>query len=593
MNTWHATVRLIAAHRRLYATSLLVQIPRYLIILAPGLIIRELFSSLAGTHLAGWNLSTLIALLIAAGVARFVILLAATFYEQTCLGYSTALLRGNVLDALLRRSNAQSLPHPAGDIANRLSNDTQAVASYINNLFLVIGSAVAALVAVIIMVGINPLLTTIALLPLIAAGIIVNYTGARLQMYRRRHRETDGAVSSFLGEAFNIVQAIQVSAADNAIVEHLKRLNQNRRQAAVRERLFNEVITLSSLRNVVQLGTGVILLLSGQAMSDGTFTVGDFSLFVYFLIAIGDFIFVLGSNMAAAKQTNVALERLASLLQEQPVQKLTEPRPVYLAGQLPQLPYTAKAAPHMLDTLTVRGLSYRYPASNRGIEQIDLTLRRGSFTVITGRIGAGKSTLLQTLLGLLPRDAGDIYWNGERVEQPADFFGPPRTAYTAQAPRLFSNTLRDNILLGLPEHVVDLQQAIRHAVMAHDLAQIAQGLETVVGPRGVRLSGGQIQRTAAARMFVREPELLVCDDLSSALDVKTEATLWQHMFEQRHVTCLVVSHRRATLQRADHIIVLKEGRIEAEGTLQDVLRTSAEMQQLWSTPQQDADNQRN
>jgi ATP-binding cassette subfamily B protein len=326
---------------------------------------------------------------------------------------------------------------------------------------------------------------------------------------------------------------------------------------------------------------GLILLLAAQSMRNGSFSVGDFALFVYYLGFVTDFTQFYGRYMAHYQQTCVSFQRFADLMEGTPIERLVSHNPLHLRDKL-----TVKAKMNIseadkLEAIEVKNLSYKHEGSDSGISDVSFKLKRHSFTVICGKIGSGKTTLLRTLLGLLPSGSGEIIWNGKAVNDPSEFFVYPRSAYTAQIPHLLSDTVRDNILLGIHSEGADIDKAIYSAVLEKDIDTLESGLETMVGPRGVKLSGGQVQRVAAARMFARDAELLVFDYISSALDVETEGLLWERIFKEKNKTCLVVSNRKTALQHADHIIVLDNGRIAAEGDLETLLQSCEEIKQIW------------
>jgi ATP-binding cassette subfamily B protein len=583
LSTWHYWWALIRCHPGLYALTSFLRIFIFAVgFQAWGLVTRWSFDALSNDAPWGWGPTTWAVLLVVAALTRSLLILADMYCFFVWEFSSSAVMRRNLFQRILDRPGARALPGSTGEAISRFREDPEEVGNFTAWALFIIAQLVFALIAVVIMVQISLRITILVFLPLLLVVVMANLAMARVQKYREASREATGGVTGFIGELFNAVAAIKLAVAEEPVLRHFHTLNEARRKSALKDRLFSEVLS-SIFRNTVNVGAGLIMLLAGQALQSGAFTVGDFALFVFYLGFIADWTAQVGMFLPRLRQAGVALGRMNHLLQGAPPALLVKKVPTHLRGPLPALHHTPPPAAAPLETLSVRGLTYHYPGSTNGITDINLTLRRGTFVVVTGRIGSGKTTLVRTLLGLLPRAGGEIHWNDQVISDPAAFLVPPQTAYTPQLPSLFSETLRHNILAGLAVSDQQLDAAVAAAVLEQDLPHLEHGLETLIGPRGVKLSGGQRQRTAAARMFVRTPELLVLDDLSSALDVATERQLWARLFANPDRTCLVISHRRAALRQADHILILQDGKVLDEGTLAELLARCPEMRELWQT----------
>lgn len=578
-NIWQLLWRMIRYTPRLYLIDAFFWLFIVGLPILPGLIIREFFNTLTGESKYNFSPTTLIIFLLAIGLARVIFIFIGRLTKTQHRFTMSALLRHNLLQTILKRPGAMSLPVSPGELISYFRDDIELIEDNIVGTAEILDAGIFAFISLIILANINWKMTILVFLPLILVIIIIKQMEKRIKRYRRASRIATEKVTGLIGEIFNSVQAIKVAGAETLLISHFQQLNEQRRKAILKDQLFAAILN-SNFQNLVNLGTGIILLTAATSLQQSTndLSVGDFALFVYYLAFITEFVTYLGEFIASSKQTEVSFERMTALIENQnnSALSLVAPQPLYLNhifGQQQQLPQIKTSLNYSsiqlsLQELTIQNLTYHYPGTNQGVENISFSLPRGSLTVITGGIGAGKTTLLRTLLGLLPLQSGKIYWNGCLIDDPTNFFVPPRSAYTSQIPQLFSQTLRKNLLMGWDTTKNNIQKALYTSVFTEDVTDMSLGLETLVGHKGVRLSGGQLQRAAITRALIRQPELLVFDDISSALDVQTEEKLWSRLLDKHNnsqwqPTILIVSHREWLLNRADRVIFLDKGNISS------------------------------
>lgn len=530
--------------------------------LALGLVTRAYFDRVTGASPgAVWVAVALVAAVQASEVLTE--LAVGRTWSGFCYETHT-LLQRNALAGILRSFGRSGLPLPPSDAISRFRDEPPSITmGSMDGIADLVGRGLFAFIGGAVMWRIDPLLTLAAFAPVIVSSAISDTLGSRSARYAASARESTSVLSTYVGELMSASLAVRVAGAGPHVVTRLAAIGEARRRLSLRDRVFAESVN-SMNHHLVHVGTGAVLLLGAGKIRSGSFSVGDFALFVVFLDQLTYLPAEIGRVLTELKRTGVSIDRLHALMPSEPRGAVVAHAPISVRGPLPPAPTPGPA--DRLERLDLLGLTCIHPSSGRGVVDVSLSLERGSFTVVTGRIGSGKTTLLHSVLGLLPRQAGEIRWNGELVEDPAGFFVPPHAAFTPQVPRLFSETLGANLRLGRPADEEAEDSALLAAVLEDDVAALTAGIDTVVGRRGVKLSGGQVQRAAAARMFLHAAELFVVDDLSSALDVSTEAELWRRLLARRsEVTCLVASHSPIALANADQVVVLDAGRHAPDG----------------------------
>jgi ATP-binding cassette subfamily B protein len=548
-----------------YATSWIGWITFFSVPLLSGLIVKVVLDRIVDPDAAApWGL---LGVLVGLEAARWALLVTVAVQWHGCwVGWQTV-PRVNVLRSLVSDPGpaAGRLPGAPGEAVSRFRDDVQDVSMVLDVWLDLSGSVVTSAVALTVLLAIDPRVAVAVVLPTLVAMAACSWLGPRLRVWRRQAREAAARVTGFIGDVFGAVLAVQAAGAEPSVGRRFGQINAARARVSLRDQVGSEVVR-SLGYGTGEVAAGVALVVVATQFGRGGLSVGDLGLFAAYASLIADLPKWVGRYLVYSQQADVSLDRLAELLVEPERRAVAAPARTYLRHGPPPLAASVVRTPvdgdgdiGPLRELRADGLTVAHPGSGRGIDGVDLVVRRGELVVVTGPVGAGKTTLLRALLGLVGTDRGTVLWNGEPVPDPSRVLVPPRAAYLPQVPRLFSEPLGDTILLGeVPD---ELDDALRMVCLDEDLGRMPDGHATVIGPKGLRLSGGQIQRAGAARALVRRPDLLVVDDLSSALDADTEAKVWERVTGGGFQTALLVSHRANVLDRADRVVVLDAGRV--------------------------------
>lgn len=480
--------------------------------------------------------------------------------------HTETFLRANLLSAQMSSGGAEAGRPVAspGEAITNFRDDPHDIAQFADGVLDTVGAVMFAAVAGAVLGSTSPRAAAVILVPLVLVVFLVRIADGKIKLYRTQDRAAAADVSRMIGDVMSGATTIKVNGATGSVMNELEKLVTVRRKTAVRDGVLDETIYVAS-RGATSIALGLVLLVSADALVDGSFGIAELVLFVSYLSWMDFLPRMAGRMFARHKQGGVAIGRMTKLVANEDPANIMLPRDLPMdraSGRGDGVPELVVTRPQrqQLQRFEVKNFGSVY-ASGAGVRDVSFALERGSFTVLTGPIGSGKSTLLRSMLGLAfqPDVSGSVSWNGVEVEDRGAFFVPPNVSFLPQVPQLVSDSVVDNVTLG-PATPEAIDTAMSLASIATDLAEMPEGLQTLIGPRGLRLSGGQRQRLATARALIHRPELVVLDDLSSALDVETEVELWSNL-AAAGMTVLAVSHRSVALNRADQVLRLQGGKL--------------------------------
>lgn len=549
--------------------------------------VREILNTVEAGVRSGTNALLGVELLLAGilGVAlmRIAAITACAVMDHTQKFYYENLLRNNIMKIIYKQNNIKNIVGKSEKVFEIVDDDVPTCAFPAELLSEVLGFVVYSLIAMASLLIINWKVTIFIFIPLSTAILIINIASKKIKANHKLNREIHGKVTETISDIANLVQTIKSSGEHRSVLKHYEKLNRKRFDIVMKDKLL-EASLQAVMGSTVYIGTAVMMLVVAKSMMKGEFPIGDFSMFVYYVGTLANCVERIMELVSETKQAEVSYDRIIELVGKENENELTAHCHLSAFGDSKKFEYGCVER-RPLRELDVMKLTYCHDDRN-GIYDISFSIKPGEVLVVAGGIASGKSTLLNVLMGNLPKDLGQVFWNGTEIQQQKEFFVPPNVAYTPQITRMLSGTMHENLLLGRHDYEDQISEALHDAVFESDAFEMENRLDTQVGNRGNRLSGGQKQRLALARMFIHDAELYLMDDSTSAIDIETETEFWKRFeknITEKKFACIIASNKKHVLERADKIMVLKNGHAIDCGKFDELLTRCAEFARISKT----------
>ena len=470
-------------------------------------------------------------------------------------------LRSSLMGHFLKMTPTFYEKNRTGDLMARSTNDLKAISETAGFGILTLVDSTLYMATIIVAMGmlVSWELTFLAMIPLPILAIVVQMLGKKIHVRYMEAQEAFGDMNDSVLESVGGVRVIRAYVQERASEQQFAEMTDDvyeKNMAVERiDALFAPVTkVLTSISYMIGLGYGAFLV------AEGTMSLGDLVAFNIYLGMIVWPMFAIGELINILQRGNASLDRVNETL-DYP-EDVTDPKEPATTGRPERIGF--------------KDFSFTYPQSNSiNLQGINLSLNSGQTLGIVGKTGSGKTTFVKQLMREYPTGQGSILMNGIELKKLTKDQLRSWIGYVPQDHVLFSRTIRENILFGKSDaSEEELVEALRLSYFEKDLALLPNGLDTMVGEKGVALSGGQKQRISIARALIKNPEILILDDSLSAVDAKTEARIIENIQAERSgKTTIITTHRLSAVQHADWIVVLDDGKIIEEGTHGDLLKT--------------------